>query len=74
MSPFLTREKPNSENHRVIVDLSWTLGQSVIAGIDKASYLGTDFQLKLPTIDHITDQLSLWKRLSLEQNRYFKSI
>ena len=57
VSPFLTREKPNSENRRVIVDLSWPLGQSVNAGIDEASYLGTDFQLKHPTIDHITDQL-----------------
>ena len=57
ISPFLTREKPNSDNRRVIVDLSWPLGQSVNAGIDKTSYLGTDFLLTLPTIDHITDQL-----------------
>ena len=57
ISPFLTREKPNSENRRVIVDLSWPFGQSVNAGIDKTPYLGTYFLLTLPTIDHITDQL-----------------
>ena len=56
ISPFLIREKPNSENRRVIVDLSRHLGQSVNTGIDKTSYLGTDFLLTLPTIDHITDQ------------------
>ena len=57
ISPFLTREKPNSENRRVIVDLSWPLEESVNGGIDKHSYLGTDFTLNLPTIDHITDQV-----------------
>ena len=57
ISPFLTREKPNSEKRRIIVDLSWALGQSVNAGIDKTSYLGTDFLLTLPTIDQIADQL-----------------
>ena len=29
----------------------------VNGGIDKNSYLGTDFSLHLPTIDHITEQL-----------------
>ena len=57
ISPFLTREKPNLDNRRVIVDLSWPLGCSVNGGIDKNSYLGTDFSLYLPTIDHITEQL-----------------
>ena len=57
ISPFLTREKPNSDNRRVIVDLSWPLGCSVNGEIDKNSYLGTDFSLHLPTIDHITEQL-----------------
>ena len=47
ISPFLTREKANSENRRVTVDLSWPLGYSVNGGIDKNS----------PTIDHITEQL-----------------
>ena len=57
ISPFLTREKPHSDNRRVIVDLSWPLGLSVNGGIEQNSYLGTDFSLRLPTIYHITEQL-----------------
>ena len=33
ISPFLTRHKPNSDNRRVIVDLSWPVGQSVNDGV-----------------------------------------
>ena len=55
--PFLTREKPNSE----IAGSSLTsIGLWVnlsMQGIDKTSYLGADFLVTLPTIDHITDQL-----------------
>ena len=53
----MSREKPGSSNRRVIIDLSWPLGQSVNSGIGKTSYLGTDFTLVLPTVDHITDKL-----------------
>ena len=42
--PFMTREKPNAVHRRVIIDLSWPKGASVNAGIDKNSYLGTDFR------------------------------
>ena len=34
-SPFMTRDKPNSENRRVILDLSWPRGESVNAGVEK---------------------------------------
>ena len=34
-SPFMTRAKPNSDRRCVIVDLSWPIGASVKAGIDK---------------------------------------
>ena len=57
ISPFMTRDKPGSEHRRVIIDLSWPIGCSVNAGIDKDSYLGTDFALVLPTVDNIIDQL-----------------
>ena len=57
ISPFMTREKPDASTRRVIIDLSWPLGHSVNSGIDKTSYLGTDFSLALPTVDHITDKL-----------------
>ena len=52
-SPFLTREKSNSDKRRVIVDLSRSLGNSVNDAVKSESYLGTDFVLTLPTIDHI---------------------
>ena len=56
-SPFMTRAKPNSDRRRVIVDLSWPIGASVNAGIDKTSYLGSTFSLTFPTVDDITKQL-----------------
>ena len=62
ISPFMTRDKPGSKHRRVIIDLSWPPGSSVNAGIDKASYMGTDFVLVLPTVDNITDQLKLLGR------------
>ena len=62
ISPFMTRDKPGSDNRRVIFDLSWPLGGSVNSGIDKESYMGTEFALVLPTVDHITDQLKVLGR------------
>ena len=59
VSPLMTREKQNSDNRRTIVDLSWPLGQSVNAGVKKNSYLGTYFDLKYPSIDHIVKKLKL---------------
>ena len=57
-SQFMSRAKPNSDRRRVIIDLSWPLGASVNAGIDKTSYLGSPFSLTFPTVDDITDQLT----------------
>ena len=62
ISPFMSREKPQSNNRWVIINLSCPLGQSVNSGIDKTSYVGTDFTLVLPTVDHITDRLKLLGR------------
>ena len=59
ISPFMSREKPEFNNRRIIIDLSWSLSQSVNSGIDKISYLGTDFTLVLPIVDYITDRLNL---------------
>ena len=56
-SSFMTREKPNGDHRRVIIDLSWPKGHSVNSGVDKNSYLGTDFILSFPTVDHITSQV-----------------
>ena len=56
-SPFMTREKANASHRRVIIDLSWPKDASVNLGVDKNSYLATDFLLNLPTVDHITSEL-----------------
>ena len=53
----MTRHKPNSERRRVIIDLSWPLGASVNAGIDKQTYLGSEFELTFPSVDDITNEL-----------------
>ena len=56
-SPFMTRAKPNSDHRHVIINLSWSIGASVNAGIDKTSYLGSTFSLTFPMVDDITRQL-----------------
>ena len=56
-SPFITREKPDSENRRVIVDLSWPKGSSVNDFVDSHQYMGTEFLLTFPSIDDITAQI-----------------
>ena len=53
----MTRHKPNSENRRVILDLSWPRDESVNAGVDKNGYMGSEFKLTLPTIDDLTQEL-----------------
>ena len=53
-SPFLIRAKPNSDRHRVIVDLSFPVGASVNTAIDKTNYLGSAFVLNFSTVDHTT--------------------
>ena len=61
----MTRNKPNSDRRRVIIDLSWPLGASVNAGIDKDTYLGSPFALTFPTVDVITGELKCLGRGAL---------
>ena len=56
VSPFMTRSKPNSDSRRVIVDLSWPIGESVNSGINKNTYLRSQFDLTFPLVDHITEE------------------
>ena len=51
------RHKPDSDRRRVIVDLSWPLGASVNAGIDKTTYLDSRLDLTFKIIDDITNEL-----------------
>ena len=50
-SPFMTREKANSDTRRTIMDLSWPKGQGVKDGVSKDRYLGTHFEMHYPTVD-----------------------
>ena len=55
LSPLNTVEKRDSEERRVIVDLSWPSGHSVNDGIPSDSYLGAPLSLRYPTIEDIVD-------------------
>ena len=45
------------KNRQVIINLSFPKGGAVNADISKASYLGTEFILSLPSTDPITDKV-----------------
>ena len=53
ISLFMTREKPDSEVRRTVVDLSWPKNLSVNAGVIKDKYLGSSFVLNYPSVDDI---------------------
>ena len=55
VSPLNTVKKRDSEERRVIVDLSWPCGHAVNDGIPSDSYLGEPLVLRYPTIDDIVD-------------------
>ena len=57
ISPFLSREKPDSDNRRIIVDLSFPPAFAVNSNIKKDVYLDSPFFLTLPTVDHIVQQI-----------------
>ncbi len=49
LSPLMTREKRGKDTRRVIMDLSFPKGASVNSGVDKETYLGKKFKLRLPS-------------------------
>ena len=57
VSSFMTRDKPDSQWHRTIVDLSWPGGASVNAGVQKDIYLNSKFALNYPSVDKIVDRI-----------------
>ena len=57
VSPFMTREKADSDLRRTIVDLSWPKNKSVNSGVAKDSYLGPKFLLNYPSVDNIVDKI-----------------
>jgi hypothetical protein len=55
ISPLMSRPK-DASGRRIILDLSWPQEKlaSINACVQVDTYLGTQFLLKLPTVDHIT--------------------
>ena len=45
VSPFMTGEKSSSVHKRVIINLSWPIGQSVYSGVASDKYLDSEFAL-----------------------------
>ena len=54
----MTREKPDSDNRRVIIDLSWPEQASINHFTPANIYLGTVYKLQYPTTDIITEYLA----------------
>ena len=57
ISPFMTREKPDSSVRRTIVDPSWPESHSVNAGVAKDECLGSKVLLHHPAVDDIVNKL-----------------
>ena len=57
VSPFMSREKPDSTNRRIIIDLSWPENASINHFTTANMYLDTVFKLRYPTVDNITEEL-----------------
>ena len=55
ISPLMTQDKAGWDKRRTIVDLSWSKGLN--NGVSNCSYLGTQFELKYPTVDSIVTTL-----------------
>ena len=58
VSPLSTREKRETTDHRVLMDLSWPEGQSVNSGISKDQFMGFSAKLTFPTIDAIAKRVA----------------
>ena len=53
VSPLSTRDKKDSMDKRIIMDLSWPIGDSVNSGIGKDQFMGMPAKLSFPNIDAI---------------------
>ena len=53
ISPFMTRDKSDSNSRRTIMDLSFSKGLSVNDGVLNNTYLRTKFSMHYPSVDSI---------------------
>lgn len=58
-SPLMTRPKKESQERRIIMDLSFPQGQSPNDGIDIYDHLGKDISYSLPSITDLVTKLQL---------------
>ena len=58
ISPFMTREKSDSNSRRTIMDLIFPKGLSVNDGVLNNTYLGMHFQKHYPSVDSIIRTLN----------------
>ena len=78
ISPLSTRPKKGSEDRRIILDLSFPIGQSVNDGIPKDSYLGFMAKLSFPKVDDFAFRIhSLGEgcmMFKIDLSRYFRQL
>ena len=58
VSPLMTRPKQNPQKRRIILDLSWPLGESVNTGIPRDRYLDQPYKLQLPTARDLANMIA----------------
>ena len=78
ISPFITRNKPDSDKRRVIIDFSWPHGASVNHHTKTNEYLGTAFKLNYPSVDTFVERLVSLGRgchmLKIDLSRAFRQL
>ena len=78
ISPLSTRAKKESEDRRVMLDLSFPVGSSVIDGKGKDQYLGFSAKLTFPKTDELTFRIfQLGTRAAMfkiDLSRYFRQL
>ena len=57
LSPLNSVPKPDRDERRFILDLSWPAGSSVNDGISKGLFWGDPVSLTYPTVDDIADRI-----------------
>ena len=78
ISPLSTREKRDSQDRRIILDLSFPIGRSVNDGIMKDDYMGLPAKLSFPKVDDFALCIfSLGKgcfMFKVDLSRYFRQL
>ena len=78
ISPLSTREKKNSQDRRVILDLSFPVGKAVNDGIPKDNYMGFQANLTFPKVDELALRIytlgTSCLMFKIDLSRYFRQI